>query len=51
MVAAFASRNVMAGRFHFGSIVASTEVWSWTTLLTAWGRAYGETTTAGTRSP
>ena len=33
-VAALASRLVSAGRFHLCSIVASTEVWSYTMLLT-----------------
>lgn len=36
-VAALASRRVSAGRFHLASIVASTEVWSWTTLVTPLG--------------
>lgn len=48
---AFASLSVSAGRFHFASIVASTEVWSWITLVTPPGAEYGETTIAGTRGP
>jgi len=48
---ALASRSVSAGRFHLRSIVASTEVWSCTTLVTPPGLEYGETTTAGTRGP
>src|SRR5690348_5991521 len=35
-VVAFASRCVIAGRFHLRSIVARIEVWSWTVLVTAW---------------
>ena len=50
-VFAFASRNVIAGRFHFASIVARIEVWSCTTLVTPARFAYGDTTTAGTRGP
>src|SRR2546428_7195252 len=46
---ALASRYVSRGRFHLASIVASTEVWSWTTFVTAFGLEYGEATTAGTR--
>src|SRR5207244_212435 len=50
-VFALASRYVSRGRFHLASIVASTEVWSWTTFVTAFGLEYGEATTAGTRGP
>jgi hypothetical protein len=35
-VVALASRRVIGGRFHLASIVASTEVWSCSTLVTAW---------------
>src|SRR6266704_1992639 len=49
--AAAASRRVSAGRFHFSSTSLSTEVWSNTSDRTQSRRAYGETTTAGTRRP
>jgi hypothetical protein len=44
MVSAFASRLVSAGRFHFAWIVASTEVWSWTTSVVLPGLGVGEGT-------
>ena len=51
IVSALASRLVSAGTFHLLSIVASTEVWSWTTFVTPPGLEYGEMTIAGTRGP
>src|ERR1700733_3066817 len=49
--AAAASLAVSGGRFHFCSTSLSTEVWSSTSLQTKSRRAYGDTTTAGTRNP
>src|SRR4051794_17880698 len=50
-LAAAASRRVSDGRFHLSATRRSTLVWSKTSLMTAPGRAYGETMTAGTRKP
>jgi hypothetical protein len=41
-VSALASRSVSAGRFQLASMVASTEVWSCTTLVTPPGAARGD---------
>ena len=48
---AFASRYVIAGRFHFRSTSASIEVWSNTVWLTCCRLEYGDTMSPGTRNP
>ena len=48
---AFASRYVIAGRFHFRSTSASIEVWSNTLWLTWFRFENGDTTRPGTRKP
>ena len=48
---ALASRQVIAGRFHFRSTSARIEVWSKTVWLTCSRLEYGDTMSPGTRNP